>query len=777
MSREETPLQRPSATIPDVGVPFPPSVFEAQVLRGLDARARREIEAAGRLMVLGPGAKVFRAGEQGDAFFVVADGEVALEALKRGDAVATEVRRAKAGDSFGEECTVGLARRADAVVRSAATVAEIPVHVFRRAAGRPAAQGEGKLERVLRRAATRDLFATIAFTRSLPDRDLDVLLDAAAHLTVPRGQPVYMEGEPARELYFVIDGLVQLQHDDGERLHVRGYVGRGDFFGDAEITSETERRSSAVASGKSALVAVPAAVVQRLIREHPQLLPAMRRVAEAQADAQRAVVGKAAMNATGHVFKDLYRMQVARSLLVIDLETCVRCGHCAWACAEVHGESRLVRRGDKTIARVDGRGDGAPTSLLLPNSCQHCESPACMVDCPTGAIAKDAGGEVFIRPELCTGCGACAKACPWENIQMSTRPIGTPKPTGTATDFELLAVKCDLCRGYEGPACVQACPTESIFRINPAEEIGDVRELLRGAPASGASGRASTPSAAPLILGASIAAITFAGVGSVMRAREAWSSGGGAALGLGIAAGLGMVGLLAYAVPKRGVRVWMKKRTGKDERERHVANRVKKQVGIHIALGLFTAGLALAHAPLPFHGASPSGTALAALLLASTAFGIFTAIAYAIVPPRLASLERRSALPEDFAGARRGLVDRLFREASGKSELVKKLIETDLVPYANLPLAWIALLLSGRSLRDEELRVRGAIDKKLQGRGKEKLAGLDGLVKLVVELRALKAQRWLLRTLRFGLPLHIVTFALATAALGLHVGVAILRGR
>jgi Fe-S-cluster-containing dehydrogenase component/CRP-like cAMP-binding protein len=765
-----------SATVPDVGVPFPPSVFEAQVLRGLDARARREIEAAGRLMVLGPGAKVFRSGEQGEAFFVVADGEIALEALKRGDAVATEVRRARTGDSFGEECTIGLARRADAVVRSAATVAEIPVHVFRRAAGRSAAQGADKLERVLRRAATRDLFATIAFTRSLPDRDLDVLLDAAAHLTVPRGQPVYMEGEPARELYFVIDGLVQLQHDDGDRLHVRGYVGRGDFFGDAEITSGTERRSSAVASGKSALVAVPAAVVQRLIREHPQLLPAMRRVAEAQADAQRAVVGKAAMNATGHVFKDLYRMQVARSLLVIDLETCVRCGHCAWACAEVHGESRLVRRGDKTIARVDGRGDGAPTSLLLPNSCQHCESPACMVDCPTGAIAKDAGGEVFIRPELCTGCGACAKACPWENIQMSTRPIGTPKPTGNATDFELLAVKCDLCRGYEAPACVQACPTESIFRLNPAEEIGDVRELLRGAPAA-AGARSATPSAAPLVIGATLAAIAFAGVGSVMRAREAWSSGSGAALGLGVAAAGGMVGLLAYAFPKRGVRLWMKKRAGDKERDAHVTSRVKKQVGVHIALGLLTAGLALAHAPLPFRGASSTGVTLSALLLASTFFGVLTAIAYAIVPRRLAALERRSALPEDFAGARRGLVDRLFREASGKSDLVKKLIETDLVPYANLPLAWIALLSSGRSLRDEEQRVRARIDAKLQGRGREKLAGLDGLVKLVVELRALKAQRWLLRALRFGLPLHIVTFALATAALALHVGVAVLRGR
>src|SRR3954451_11890706 len=105
-----------------------------------------------------------------------------------------------------------------------------------------------------------------------------------------------------------------------------------------------------------------------------------------------------------------------------------------------------------------------------------------MVDCPTGAIGRDPGGEVFIREALCTGCGACAKACPWDNIQMAARPATAARPGGAGASlmsgYAELAVKCDLCRGYEGPACVQACPTGSIFRLNPSEEIADVRELL-----------------------------------------------------------------------------------------------------------------------------------------------------------------------------------------------------------------------------------------------------------------------------------------------------------
>ncbi len=59
---------------------------------------------------------------------------------------------------------------------------------------------------------------------------------------------------------------------------------------------------------------------------------------------------------TAHALRDLYRMRVARSLLVIDQDSCIRCGHCAWSCADAHddGVSRLARRGDKIV--VDGGG-------------------------------------------------------------------------------------------------------------------------------------------------------------------------------------------------------------------------------------------------------------------------------------------------------------------------------------------------------------------------------------------------------------------------------------
>ena len=754
---------------------WPAAVFDAAVLRGLDARARGEIIDAGRLRRVAAGEILYRAGESGTSFFVVASGRVALRAVRRGDDRESDLREAGAGELFGEEATVAAARRATAVAIEPGHVAEIPVHVFRRAAGRSGkAEVAEKLERILRRSATRDLLRTLAFTRDLPEDDIDRILDAVRYHPLARGEYVYRQGETAADLWLVGDGMVQLQTDVDDRLHIRAYLTRGDFFGDAEIAARTPRATSAVASGASLLLSIPARVVQTLSDRSPDLLPRLRRVAEGQHAAQQAIVGGAAKNATQHVFRDLYRLQVARSLLVIDLETCVRCGHCAWACSELYGTARLVRRGDKMVARAGGDVEStAPQSLMLPNSCQHCENPACMPDCPTGAIGRDPQGDVFIREELCTGCGACAKACPWDNIQMGARPIASKKPSGG--EYPEIAVKCDLCRTFEsGPACVQSCPTSSIFRLNPSEELADVRDLLGGGRP--AEIRAAPARYASWIGGAAVAAVAIGAVGSVMQGRGLWAPDRGLGYAAGVAAAVGFVMLLLYAVPKRGVRLWMRRR-GKLHRRAEIAgekaapvtSRVRPHAALHLAVGLLTMGLAAAHVPsAPSAGAS-TGSALLLAFVLSAAAGIGTALAYRIVPSRLARLERTAALPEDFRAAQRELLDRLYREVSGRSELVKKIFEKILLPYAKAPLGGITLLATGRGLRAEESAVRARVDQVLDGRGAERLAGLQELIRIVVEHRALPAQRWLQRLLRAGLPAHVVTSGVALALLVLHI--------
>src|SRR5205085_1108865 len=101
-------------------------------------------------------------------------------------------------------------------------------------------------------------------------------------------------------------------------------------------------------------------------------------------------------------------------------------------------------------------------------------------------------------------------------------------------------------------------------------------------------------------------------------------------------------------------------------------SRVRPHFHAHLVLGLAALAALGAHAGGRSYGA---GGRAALGLAACTGLGLWTVLAYAWLPRRLARIERRALLPEDFAPRRHELHDRLFETVSGKSELVKKLFE------------------------------------------------------------------------------------------------------
>ncbi|RMD52682.1 MAG: 4Fe-4S ferredoxin [Nitrospirae bacterium] len=151
-----------------------------------------------------------------------------------------------------------------------------------------------------------------------------------------------------------------------------------------------------------------------------------------------------------------------------NMERCIGCHACELHCKTEHD----VPLGPQ-LGKIIGVGpriiDNIPRINFVFLSCFHCEKPWCIGICPTGAMKKrQKDGIVFVDEELCVGCKACIKACPWGMPQWNDE-------TGKV-------MKCDYCRhrideGLE-PACVAGCTTKALFWITPHEASRLKREKI-----------------------------------------------------------------------------------------------------------------------------------------------------------------------------------------------------------------------------------------------------------------------------------------------------------
>ncbi|MEM7156990.1 MAG: cyclic nucleotide-binding domain-containing protein [Myxococcota bacterium] len=761
--------------------PFDPRLLEAPLLRELSASAKGRISEAGRTLQVPAGSSIFGLGQSSDHVYVLARGSVQLMATPRGHDHPRVIRDVGPYESFGEEALLGHARRAEARAATAATFVSIPGPLFRRAAAVAGEQGDSdelqRLARRLRRNATKDILRAGLFFRDLPDEDFAMAVDGAKHIEVRRSDPVYRSGDAAKWLYLVLEGMVQVQSGDGGALRVTAYLTPGDFFGDDDIVAARRRKRSAVAVGHCQLLAIPARLFRTLADRNGRLLRQLQRTSIERRQAQREVVREVAPgedNSTRHVFADLYQMQMASSLLTIDQDLCVRCGHCTWTCNQVHGVARIVRRGDKTLARLDveGRDDGV-RSLMLPNSCQHCSNPVCMIDCPTAAIGRDPEGEVFIREELCTGCSNCAKACPWDNIQMAPRPKslpiapslmpaaapGAPAPVGPTE----LAVKCDLCRDYSAPACVSACPTEAILRLDPSTDFRDVASLMgnEGRPRRSVVERVNAWW--PLALG--VAGLV---AGSRIAGTGLFASAGLVGLTAGVLGAVTIVLAMLYVAPKRIPRSWLRRKKANADKSSEVArSKVRRFLAFHIAVGLLAMGAVALHTQMRVPNNIAGAAALSFWVV--SLLGILSAWVYRSLPRRLTKLERKSLLPEDFPAERERLDDRFRRAVGTQPPAVQAIVGPALSSYVRTPLGTTTLIASGRTLKQEEALLLRRVTKRIPPVASGETVDIKEAVRSAVAVRALPARIWLMRALRMWLPAHMLATAVLMGLLIIHV--------
>jgi Fe-S-cluster-containing hydrogenase component 2 len=63
--------------------------------------------------------------------------------------------------------------------------------------------------------------------------------------------------------------------------------------------------------------------------------------------------------------------------------------------------------------------------------------------------------------------------------QAAPGPLSLHQPIDPVSEMrKKVAIKCDLCAGYENQACVQACPTGAALRVQPAQFFGSTEDIL-----------------------------------------------------------------------------------------------------------------------------------------------------------------------------------------------------------------------------------------------------------------------------------------------------------
>lgn len=130
----------------------------------------------------------------------------------------------------------------------------------------------------------------------------------------------------------------------------------------------------------------------------------------------------------------------------INSEDCYGCKSCQVACAneKLLAPGVFIRR----VRQIERAGGHAFVSM----SCNHCDQPACMENCPVGAYQKMDNGLVVQDHDKCIGCKTCIEACPFH---------APAYDEATSTTY-----KCDGCANRQArgemPVCAVTCPSANL---------------------------------------------------------------------------------------------------------------------------------------------------------------------------------------------------------------------------------------------------------------------------------------------------------------------------
>jgi Fe-S-cluster-containing dehydrogenase component len=702
------------------------------------------------------GESVVKQGEFGHSMFVLLSGGLSVHAFTEEGVKLHLGKLERPGDFFGEVALLGRGTRSATVVTDEETVLlEIEKNRFDRFA-RTQKQAVEELETFYHSRAITTYMRLHRYLGQLEPDALAQLTVGAVMKKFNRDEVVFRQGDPSDSVLLLKDGVLKMVRRSaaaGGGTSILAYFNTHDVVGAHD--SLAGRSADLVTLGQAEVIYVKRSSFDALAEAGPEIYA---RFGKDDMNRQEAMskAGATVMMAVNDFLQEGVEVE---SLLVINLDRCVRCGNCVRSCHDRHEFTRLDRRGPIFKRRVSVEST-QHEHLLMPSSCRHCRDPECMIGCPTGAIFRTKDGEVDIN-DNCIGCENCARKCPYGNITMMPLPEDQQKDGITKK-----AIKCNMCKGYAYSNCVYNCPRGAVLRVDPLRYFDELQMVMEAEALEGLKWQRETAESEGRLKGKqrlvprsttfipiSLGAFAVALLGLVLLyVSSPGPHVGGSRVGLMFG---GAATTFLFAATLLGAR----------KRLRNVAlGNLEVWTQVHMLLGGLGFVSALMHSGFRLTGV------LTTLLALVFAFEVLTGVVgqaiYMVVPRILTRLER---------GGLAKLVEDLLEEnlelEKGTRELIEK-SPADIRAFVEGPLHVAARPVRARFARRYEPAARLAdIKKELAGVvGRLPLrehATAERLIVSVVRDRDVRAQLLLHRSMKVWLTCHLattgmlITFALA----------------
>ncbi|MGE0132096.1 MAG: cyclic nucleotide-binding domain-containing protein [Blastocatellales bacterium] len=768
-----------------------------------------------RLLNYAPGEEIVREGEWGgNTFYIIVAGRA--EVLGNTPQGRAKVAEIPSGVQFGEMSVLAGAQR-NATVRAPKDQAIQVLEVQRPALRllRKLPKFGDTLDAAYRKHGRANMIQEIARITELSPDAISQLEAISKFRVFAKNHALFRAGELANRLYVLKSGWARLTPKtqlmniangggSGRNWNAKAgetYVGPSHCFGVEAITRDGEWEYTCTMMERSEVLEISISKLRQLPELRETLLLAFSGMAisnEAQSwleSREPAPVARAQENLIETGLVD------ATNLLVMDMDLCVRCGNCSMACHQIHGQSRLVRRGIHVNRPVSIKKNSSYQSLLAPAVCLHCKDPECLTGCPTGAIARFPGGHVDIDPKSCIGCADCATQCPYNAISMIPRKAregegekwkggdkgkdgqgerwkgwlrlaAEPLPPAVEQTDDLLAVKCNLCAGTslnpEGakrPAysCEENCPTGALLRVDPRSYFAEIKNIegavFKGpaqAIARHTSHKDSGKRAAHAIgLVVTLVSIGLTVLGLINYGLETPLIGSWFDLRwiTGIVGLTGIAGVMAYPVRKQ----IYKRRAGP----------LRYWMLGHSYLGV------IAGAVLLLHGGAESGGALTTALMISFDLviltGLFGILCYFVAPRMLTRIEGQPLLIEDLTARREELSEELGATMAAAAPEAREVIRKRVLKRC-LSLPFLLRQYVRRESLDQVIRV---VNQELKPAASSLSAYEQGnffsAVEKTVTMRRVDALIYLHQSLKLWLAPHVIATSLMLALMLVHI--------